>query len=107
MASSLGFVEFVMGQIEGVGALRHRKMFGEYCVYVNEKPIVLVCDDRVYVAMAPELKDIMAGAEKGFPYAGAKERYVLDVDDRELMREAVGILDAVTPVPRKKRTKRS
>ena len=103
MASSVDFVEYVMEQLEGVGVLRYRKMFGEYCVYVNEKPIVLVCDDMVYLKIVPELAEAMKGAEKGFPYEGAKERYILEVDDGDLARRAVGILERVTLMPRAKR----
>jgi len=105
MASSIEFVEFVMGQLDGIGSLRMRKMFGEYCVYVNEKPIVLICGDRVYLKIVPELEELMGDAERGFPYEGASERYVLDIDDRELSREAVGILESATPVPKPKKRK--
>ena len=105
MASSMDFVEFVLGQLEGVGSLRYRKMFGEYCIYVNEKPIVLVCDDRMFVKIVPELEGLLEDAERGFPYEGASERYVLDVDNRGLMREAIGILESVTPVPKPKKKK--
>lgn len=105
MASSMDFVEFVLGQLEGAGSLRYRKMFGEYCIYVNEKPIVLVCDDRVFVKVIPELANLMEGAERGFPYEGAKERYILDVEDRELALEVVGILERATPLPRPKKPK--
>jgi len=105
MASSLDFVEFVMGQLEGIGNLRMRRMFGEYCVYVNEKPIVLICDDRVYLKIVPELAELLAEAEQDYPYEGSSIRYVLDIDDRELSREAVVILESVTPVPKPKKRK--
>lgn len=91
-----------MGQLSGLGALRYRKMFGEYCIWVNEKPIVLVCDDQVYLKMIPELADLMADAEQGAPYEGASVRYILDIDNYSLAREAVGILERATPVPRPK-----
>ena len=42
MSSSLDFVNYVCEQLEGVGAIRSRKMFGEYMVYVNDKPVVMV-----------------------------------------------------------------
>ncbi len=102
MASSLDFAEYVMEQLNGAGTLRYRKMFGEYCIYVNDKPIVLVCDDRVFVKIIPELADIMIGAERGFPYEGAKERYLLDIDDRDLTLEVIRTLDKVTPKPKKR-----
>ena len=95
-----------MGQLEGLGDLRMRKMFGEYCVYVNEKPIVLVCDDQVYVKMVPELDELMANAERGFPYEGASERYILDIDNRDLAQEAVAILEQATPTPKLKKRKK-
>jgi TfoX/Sxy family transcriptional regulator of competence genes len=102
MASSMDFVEFVMGELTGLGSLRMRKMFGEYCVYVNEKPIVLICDDTVFIKIIPELAEVMAGAERGFPYEGASERYILDIDNRELAREAIAILEEATPKPKPK-----
>ena len=37
MSCSLDFIEFVCQQIEAVGAIRYRKMFGEYMIYANEK----------------------------------------------------------------------
>ena len=106
MASSSDFVEYVMNQLEGIGALRSRKMFGEYCVYVNDKPIILICDDQVFLKIIPELTEIMQNAETGFPYAGASERYILDIDNRDLAREAVTILEHSTPLPKPKKPSR-
>ena len=40
MSTSLDFVEYICEQIAGVGQIRYRKMFGEYMVYVNNKPIL-------------------------------------------------------------------
>ncbi|MBF1500506.1 MAG: transcriptional regulator, partial [Prevotella pallens] len=45
MACSLDFIEFVCQQIEVVGAIRYRKMFGEYMIYANEKPVIIACDN--------------------------------------------------------------
>ena len=36
-------------QIHGFEHVRYKKMFGEYMVYVNEKPILLICDNTVFV----------------------------------------------------------
>ena len=107
MATTVDFIEYVCGQIEGAGIVRHRKMFGEYMVYVNDKPILLVCDSTVYVKNLPCLEKLMATAEKGFPYQGAKEHYVLDIDDIELATEVVAALKQVIPVPKPKKKKPS
>ncbi len=54
MASSAEFIEFVYDQVAAAGAVRYRKMFGDYMVYCNDKPVLLVCDDTVYVKQIPE-----------------------------------------------------
>ena len=105
MATSQEYVEFVCDQIRDTGLVRYRKMFGEYMVYVNDKPLLLVCDNQVYVKQLDALKDALRDAAKGFPYRGAKEHYVLDIDDREKSREGVAILDLVTPLPAPKKPK--
>lgn len=48
MASTKEFVEYVCDQIEKFD-VRNRKMFGEYMIYVNQKPILLICNDTVFV----------------------------------------------------------
>jgi TfoX/Sxy family transcriptional regulator of competence genes len=84
-------------------------MFGEYMVYVNDKPILLVCDDMVFVKMRDEISNIMQGAEIGSPYKGAKQHYILDIDNRDLSQKVVGILEPITllPKPRKKKEKQA
>ena len=77
MATSKEYIEFVCEQIYRYGTVTYRKMFGEYMAYLNEKPILLVCDNTVYIKEFPELDGIMSEAERGIPYDGAKERYIL------------------------------
>lgn len=105
MATTADFIEYVCEQIRGVGFVRHRKMFGEYMVYVNEKPILLVCDNIVYIKKLDCIADKMQDADKGFPYTGAKEHYILDIDDAEFAKEIISILEPVTPVPKPKKKK--
>jgi TfoX/Sxy family transcriptional regulator of competence genes len=105
MATKLDFIEYVCGQIDGAGAIRHKKMFGEYMVYVNDKPLLLVCNNTVYVKIMPCLDDLMAGAERDCPYNGAKEHYILDIDNRELAFTVVAALEPVIPVPKPKKKK--
>jgi len=104
MSTTIDFIEYVCGQIIGVGVIRYKKMFGEYMVYVNEKALLLVCDNTVFVKIQPCLDNLMANAEKGYPYSGAKEHYILDIDNDDLAREVVALLEPITalPKPRKK-----
>lgn len=105
MATTKDYIEYVCERLHGAGGLRYRKMFGEYMVYVNDKPVLLVCDNTVFVKIVPELAALMADAERGLPYAGAKEHYILDIDDNDLARQVVAVLEAVTPLPKPKKKK--
>ena len=89
MATSLEYIEFVCGQIQPFGAVRYRKMFGEYMAYLNEKPILLVCDNTVFVKILPKTEELMKKCERGFPYPGAKEHYVVDVEDRVFLEKVL------------------
>lgn len=100
MATSVSYIEFVCDQIKDVGAIRFKKMFGEYMVYLNDKPVLLVCDNMVFVKKLDEIKEQMQYAEVGCPYNGAKEHYILDVEDVELCKNVIGILEEITPVPK-------
>lgn len=103
MASSIEFIDYVCEQISGVGEVRSKKMFGEYLIYVNEKPIVVVCNDTAFVKRVDCIESLMERSEVGFPYTGAKEHYVLDVDNRELCLKVVTELEKVTSKPKPKK----
>lgn len=81
-------------------------MFGEYMVYVNDKPVLLVCDNTVYVKKLPEIEELMSDAECGVPYDGAKEHYILDIENRELTAKVVEILEQITPISKKRSKKK-
>jgi len=102
MATSEDFMGYICEQLNGVGALRYRKMFGEYLLYVNDKPILTVCDNTAYIKKLDELADLMQNAKTGLPYTNAKEHYVLDIDNAEFAREVVAIAEKVIPLPKKK-----
>ena len=101
MATTKDYIEYVCERLHGAGGLRYRK----YMVYVNDKPVLLVCDNTVFVKIVPELAALMADAERGLPYEGAKEHYILDIDDTDLARQVVAVLEAVTPLPKPKKKK--
>jgi TfoX/Sxy family transcriptional regulator of competence genes len=106
MATALDFVEYVCDQISDVGFVRYKKMFGEYMVYVNDKPILLICNNTVYVKMLSCLAGILLDAEKGIPYNGAKEYYILDADHADLLKAVIEICEPVTPLPKPRKKKR-
>ena len=49
MATTTEHLEFVLEQLPPLGSIRRRKMFGEYMIYLNDKPILALCDNTVFV----------------------------------------------------------
>lgn len=105
MATSVDYIEYVCDQIHGTGDIRYKKMFGEYMVYVNDKPVLLVCDNTVFVKKLDIVADKMLDADCGVPYNGAKEHYILDIEDGEASREVVDLIEQVTPIPKPRKRK--
>jgi len=105
MATMIDFIEYICEQLVGCGEIRYKKMFGEYMVYINNKPIILVCDNTAFVKQLPCIAEQMVGAEKDFPYKGAKEHYILDIDNAEFCKQIIGILEPQTPLPKPRRKK--
>lgn len=104
MATSVEFIEFFCERL-GSRDVRYKKMFGEYMVYVSGRPIFLVCNDTVYVKELPELEELMRDAERGIPYSGAKEHYILDAENETAVNAAADILERITPLPKQKAKK--
>lgn len=105
MASDKDYIEYVCDQIKGMGMLKYKKMFGEYMVYINDKPVILICDNTVYVKKLDCIEELMKNADIGCPYKGAKEHYILDIDDRHLSFDVLNRLEEVTPLPKPRKKK--
>ena len=89
MATSKDYMDFVLDQIKYDGMIRYKKMFGEYMIYLNDKPVLMVCDNTVFVKQKEALNSLLINAEKGYPYEGSKEHYVLDIEDHHLTNQVI------------------
>jgi len=105
MATSVDFINYVCEQLDGIGLITYKKMFGEYMVYLNEKPVIIVCENTAFVKKLECIKEYMDSASVGFPYNGAKEHYILDIDNSDLCKKVVLEIEKVTQVPKKKKQK--
>ena len=74
-------------------------------VYYKDRPILTVCDNTVFVKKLPELAEIMTNSECGFPYEGAKESYILDIENDGLLDKIIPILGEIVPLPKTKKRK--
>ena len=105
MATTQEFADKVCRRMAPFGDVRSRKMFGEYMVYLNDRPVLLVCDNTVFVKRLPELADLMKSAPTGVPYSGSKEHYILDMDGTERATAVLAVLERVTPLPKPRKKK--
>ena len=105
MAPTKDYLDYVLERLPEPEAARCRKMFGEYMVYLNDRPVLLVCDNTVFVKNHPALAHLLAEAPEGLPYPGAKPQKILDVEDRALTAQVLEILERVTPVSRRRAQK--
>jgi hypothetical protein len=104
MASDIDFVNFVCDQVADAGVITFKKMFGDYMVYCDGKPALLVCDNIAYVKMLPEVSalfdDYQMTPEIGTPYKGAKEHFILDCDNGGFASEMTRLLARILPMPK-------
>lgn len=102
MASTTDFIESVCSTLAPLGEVRSRKMMGEYIIYVNEKCVITACNNTAYVKKLPCISSLMADAECGCPYSGAKEAYILDFANPRKALKVIEILWEHLPFPKSK-----
>ncbi len=103
MATSLDFINYICEQLNDIGDITYKKMFGEYMVYLNNKPVIIVCDNIAFVKKLDIIKEMMQNADVGFPYKGAKEHYILDIDNANFCKEIITKIEKVTPIKKSKK----
>lgn len=105
MASSQEIVDFIVAQISGSGAVRSRKMFGEYSIYCEEKVVALVCDDQLFVKPTEGGRAYLQDVEEAPPYPGAKPCFLIPEDmwdDAPWLTQLIRITAQELPLPRKR-----
>lgn len=76
-------IEFLLDQLGRPPHVRTRRMFGEYCIYLHDKPTAFVCDDQLFVKITDVGQALLAAPRFGAPYPGAKDYFLLAPDDWE------------------------
>ena len=107
MASHPDFVNYMAEQLREAGAIRSRKMFGEYGLYCDDVFFAVVCDDQLFVKVTPQGEAAFPDLPKAPPYEGARDSFLVeDVENREQMTELVRITcEALRSGPQRKRRK--
>ena len=102
--SNPDLVEYIVEQGAKAGEVRAKKMFGDYCLYCEEKPVGLICDDVLFLKPLSVLEPLLHSEDKQLrpPYEGAKPHYVItNVDDRDYVSLLVKTVADHLPAKRK------
>ena len=104
MATQKETIEFILEKLRDRKRFSARAMFGEYALYADGKVVSLVCDNQMYVKILPASAQLANICEKGVPYPGAKQHYIVDEEQLSTMEELPEILCAISEsLPDKKK----
>ena len=103
MASTKGYLDYVLEQLSGVEGVRARAMMGEYILYYRGKVVGGVYDDRLLLKSTPSARAMLPDAPEELPYPGAKPMLLADADDRDTLAALLPRLYDELPEPKKKR----
>ena len=104
MATSKGYLEFILEQLSGLDEITYRSMMGEYIIYYRGKIAAYICDDRLLVKPVKSAISLMPEASYETPYEGAKDMLLVnEVDNKEFLTELFIAMYNELPVPKKKK----
>jgi TfoX/Sxy family transcriptional regulator of competence genes len=107
MATEQNFVDYV-AEVAALGArLTHKKMFGEYALYLDGKVVAFACDNSLFIKPSKAAATLAPDLPQGPPYPGAKDYPIGDelLDDPEGLRRLLVETGALMPLPKEKKAK--
>jgi len=98
-------IEFLVDQLTALPGIRTRRMFGEYCLYYDEKPVAFVCDDELFVKPTDDGRRYIGNPEEAPAYPGSKMYFIVSGDrweDRDWLTGLIETTAAALPSPKPK-----
>ena len=105
MSSSNQYLDFVLDLLGELDHVAHRKMMGEYVLYYRSKVVGGIYDDRFLLKVTPASERLLPDAPRAIPYEGAKEMLLVEVEDRDVLRDVVDAMWEELPAPEKRNKK--
>lgn len=78
MSSDLKTIAFIVGQAGS--AMTSRPMFGEHALYLDDRLVALVCDNKLFVKPTVAGRAHASDTVEAPPYPGAKPCLVIDAE---------------------------
>lgn len=105
MSSTEQYLDFVLNLLGELEDVAHRKMMGEYVLYYRGKVIGGIYDDRFLLKVTTASSRLLPEAPRAIPYEGAKEMLLVEVEDRDVLRDVVNAMWEELPAPKKRNKK--
>lgn len=104
MATGQDFIDYVHEQAGFNARLTHKRMFGEYALYLDGKVVAFACDDSLLLKPTDAGRTLLPRVTEGRPYPEAKAYYVIDefLDDAVLLRQLLQATADALPPPKPK-----
>lgn len=105
MGTGQSFVDHVM-EVVGLGSrLTHKKLFGEYALYLDGKVVAFACDNSLFIKPSRAVTALAPDLPQGPPYPGAKAYPIADelLDDPGALRRLIEETAALMPLPKPKK----
>ena len=104
MASSKGYLDFIMEQLSEIDGITYKQMMGEYILYMSGRIIGGIYDDRFLVKPTKSAREIMPDADLELPYECAKEMLLVDnVDNKDFLTRLLTAMYDELPSPKPKK----
>ena len=105
MSTTKEYLNFVLEQLSPITGITHRAMMGEYIIYINDKILGGIYDNRFMIKETPTALSIMPSVKKELPYNGAKKEMLLieDLDDKDFLKDLIEKIYPELPLPKKKK----
>ncbi|MCA0176091.1 MAG: TfoX/Sxy family protein [Proteobacteria bacterium] len=107
MATTADFIAYVAEQADFGARLTHKKMFGEYALYLDGKVVAFACDNSLFVKPTAAATALAPHLPQRPPYPGAKLYPVADelLDDTQALRRLLTATAELLPLPKPKKPK--
>ena len=102
MASDIDFVEYVIEQSQLGARLGHKRLFGEFALYLDEKVVAFVCDNSLFLKNTRAAAQLAPECPMLPPYPMAKPHPMANalLDEPDLLRRVLLAIEAELPAPR-------
>lgn len=87
MATTKDYRDYILEKLNFLDNIKYKPMMGEYLLYYNNTLIGEICDNRFLIKIVDTNKKYKL--KEQIPYEGAKKMYLIDTEDKELIKEII------------------